>query len=1189
MLLSVARFELRYQLRSPAFWVTFLLFFLLAFGAAASDKIRIGGNGGNVLVNAPFVIVQIAMVLSVFCLFVVAAFVANAVVRDDETRFGGLLHSTRLTRTDYLLGRFAGAWAVGMLVFASVPLGNLVGAAMPWVDPETVGPVHLAWYLQAWLLFCGPTLLVMSAALFALAIATRSMMATYVGVVVFLVLYLVAMGLLDQPRFETAVALGEPFGMAALGLTTKYWTAAERNTLMPALAGVLLWNRLLWLVLSGGILALAVQLYRIEGRPAKARKVQRVTVDALPAATVVPTPTGNPGGWAAVRALVRFDMAATFRNPGYVVLVFFGCVNAAGALWFASQLYDTDTLPVTRVMIDALRGSFTVIPLIIAVYYAGELVWGSRDQRTHEVLDATPAPDWAFALPKILAITLVLVSTLVGSVLAALVVQLLKGYTHLELLHYCTWYVLPESIEVTLFAVLAVFVQTLVPNKQAGWLVMLVFVISQSTLGNLGFEHHLYQYASAPRVPLSDMNAQGQFAAHAAWFRAYWSAFALVLVVLSQALWRRGTVVLLGARLRRLPARLAGPAGVVAGSAVLLMAGLGGYIYYNTNVLNPYRTAEAEDRWTADKEKATLPFELLAQPRIRAVVLDVALYPAQSRVVTHGSYVLENRSGAPITTVHVNLPRDLQVTQMALEGATLAQELALFNYRIYRFAQPLAPGGQATLRFATVRAQRGFRNRGNETRVVDNGTFIDNSEITPTLGTNRSDFLSDRIKRRKYGLPAELRPAKLEDEAARGFNMLRRDSDWVDADLTVSTVADQLVIAPGYQVAERVENGRRIARYRTDAPIQNFFSIQSARYQVARDQWHDVQLAVYHDPAHDHNTALMIEAMKRSLDVFSAAFSPFQFRQLRILEFPAYATFAQSFANTIPYAESIGFILNRKDPDDIDMVSYVTAHEVGHQWWGHQLISADQQGGTFLVESMAQYSALLVMEQLYGRAQIRKFLKLEMDRYLRARGGERLEELPLERVENQPYIHYQKGGLALYLLKEELGEAVVNHTLQRLLKEYAFKAAPYPNPRDFLRLLREEAGPGHEQLISDLFERITLHDLKAVQATTHQLPDGQWETTLQVTARKLYADGTGKETETPFQAAFAVGLFTAEPGKKGFKAESVLLLRRESVHNGAQRIVLRSATAPAYAGIDPYNTHIDRNTDDNVVAVQRGP
>ncbi|MFM7120807.1 MAG: hypothetical protein ACKOZX_11305, partial [Gammaproteobacteria bacterium] len=62
-----------------------------------------------------------------------------------------------------------------------------------------------------------------------------------------------------------------------------------------------------------------------------------------------------------------------------------------------------------------------------------------------------------------------------------------------------------------------------------------------------------------------------------------------------------------------------------------------------------------------------------------------------------------------------------------------------------------------------------------------------------------------------------------------------------------------------------------------------------ARYAVARDRWNDVELAVYHHPPHDTNVRTMLEAMKVSLEVFSKDFSPFQFKQLRILEFPAYA------------------------------------------------------------------------------------------------------------------------------------------------------------------------------------------------------------------------------------------------------------------------------------------------------------
>ena len=89
--------------------------------------------------------------------------------------------------------------------------------------------------------------------------------------------------------------------------------------------------------------------------------------------------------------------------------------------------------------------------------------------------------------------------------------------------------------------------------------------------------------------------------------------------------------------------------------------------------------------------------------------------------------------------------------------------------------------------------------------------------------------------------------------------------------------------------------------------------------------------------------------MKKSLEYFSREFSPYQHRQVRILEFPRYATFAQSFPNTIPYSESIGFIARIKE-DDIDYPFYVTAHEVAHQWWAHQVIGGNVEGATVAAE-----------------------------------------------------------------------------------------------------------------------------------------------------------------------------------------------------------------------------------------------
>jgi ABC-2 type transport system permease protein len=638
--------------------------------------------------------------------------------------------------------------------------------------------------------------------------------------------------------------------------------------------------------------------------------------------------------------------------------------------------------------------------------------------------------------------------------------------------------------------------------------------------------------------------------------------------------------------------------GVIAVFGVMAWAGTGAFIYYNTNVLNHYETTPERDRSSAEYEKALLQYEAVPQPRITDIKLDVDLHPREVRAVTRGEYLIENRTSAPLEHVHVrwNTERRLTMNELAVDGAKMEREFAEHHYRIYRFDPPMQPGERRKILFTTTLEERGFPNASPLTRIVANGSFLDSTEITPLLGMARDGLLIDRAKRRKYGLPAELRPPKLEDEAARANQYLRHDSDWVNAEITLTTDADQVPIAPGQKISDTTEGGRRTLKTRTEAPILAFFSMQSARYAEEHAVWSregmsPVDLTVYYHPDHVHNVQRMLDAMKLALGVYTEAFSPYQFKQARILEFPSYESFAQAFAGTVPYSEAIGFIQNHPDkPEDgdekIDLVTYVTAHEIGHQWWAHQVIGADKQGMTMLSETFAQYSAMLSMERLYGPAMVRKFLKYELDSYLKARGTEVVEELPLVRVENQGYIHYRKGTLVMYWLKEAVGEETVNRALRRLLAKYSFKPAPYPSSSEFVALLREEAGPEHDQLITDLFEKITLYDMKAKDASSKRRADGTYEVTFTVEGKKLYADGKGKETEAPLSEMFELGVFAAQPGKKGFSKESVLAFERRTVTTGAQKVSFVVASEPKWVGVDPYNKRIDRNSDDNLVEVK---
>ncbi|MDH7973589.1 M1 family aminopeptidase [Sphingomonas sp. AR_OL41] len=1193
MFAKIASFELRYQLRNPVFWVVAILFFLLTFGSMTVEQIRIGG-GGNIHKNAPVAIAQTQLILSVFFMFVTTAFVANVIVRDNESGFGPMVVTTRVKKFDYLFARFLGAYLAAAISFVAVPLAIWLGSLMPWVDADLLGPNRWHDYAFSYLVFALPNLFLTSAIFFAVATMTRSMMYSYLGVVVFLVLWFVLNTVLrSKPELRELTGLVEPFGAGAFGNATRYWTATEANSLTPAFAGTLLVNRLIWIGVAFLALVIAYSRFSFAEAGISRRKLRRqARKDAKLAAaaplivTRLPALRPADAAWARFAARCRFEMRQVLRSPAFAVLMLVGLFNATAGLLVGNEIYGTPARPLTFATIGILQGAFTFIPLIIAIYYSGELVWRDRERKMHEIIDATSLPNWAYMVPKSLAVTAVLIATLIVSIIAAIIVQLARGQSNVELGQYFAWYLLPSSVDLALTAILAVFVQALSPNKYVGWGVMVIYLVATITLSNIGFEHPLYNYGSTGNERLSDMNGAQVGRALGWWLRLYWGAFAVMLAVLAHLLWRRGTEVKLMPRLRRLPRRLAGPAGAIMLAALLVFVATGGYLFWNMNILNQYRTQDDGERMLADYEKKYLPYEKVLQPSLTDITMNVALYPAERRAEFSGQYRFVNDTGAPVPALHVRLQdRNTAIKAIDVPGAKLSMDDAVLKYRIYTFATPLAPGATGTLTFRTERVQHGLRANGDDTALIGNGTFLNNAQFAPQLGMSRDGLLDDRVKRRKYGLEPELRMAKLEDTSAQRRNYVG-DADWVHSDITLSTSADQVPIAPGRKVSDTIADGRRTAHFVSGAPILAFFSVQSARYAEKSAMADGVKLTVYYDPKHSYNVDRMLAAMRTSLGYYRAHFGPYQFDYARIIEFPGYATFAQAFAGTIPYSERIGFIADTRDAEKIDYVTYVTAHELGHQYWAHQLISADMQGGTIMVETMAQYSALMVMKHLYGEDKIRRFLKYELDNYLRSRGSERIEELPLDRVENQPYIHYRKGAVVMYLLQDRLGEDRVNHMLAGLLDKYRFKSQPYARSLDlvngFLSLART---PAEHELVLDLLDRITIYDLKAPTATVRKLADGKFETSITIDAAKFYADGKGKERATPLADDIDIGLFDARPGLGAFAAKDVISMTRLPVKSGKQVIKVVSTRKPAFAGVDPYNKYIDRNADDNVAAV----
>jgi ABC-type transport system involved in multi-copper enzyme maturation permease subunit len=1185
--LRLAGFELRYQLRRVATWVYFVVFGAVAFLVVAGLGGAFGGDSGDAisLINSPHRIAHLLAMLSILGVPVTAAFAGNAVYRDFHTGSYPLFFTTPIRPASYLAGRWLGAVAANFVALLGGIVGALLACAWPTVDPGRVGAFDPVAYLVPLGVIVIPNLLFTAAIFVTLTALTRKMLPTYAGGMALLVGWAIAQAFTRAVDEYWLTRLGDPFALAPLTLATRYWTLAEQNALRVPLGGPMLWNRVLWLAVGAAVFALGALAFRFRQTAGEARSVRAREPEEAPAEPLHPRPAARSFTFAThlrqLAAETRRSIREVVANVWFYVLVGLCLLFVSVAATQLGAIYGTRTYPVTYKVLELVGGTFVLFVVIIITFYSGELVWNERESRAAGIHDSLPVPTWVPFLARFLALLAVVYALQAAAMACGMAIQAAHGYTRFEPGLYLRSLFFHQVVSAYLpILVLALLVQTLVNHKYVGYLAVIAVYVGQGLVYFLlGVKHNLLTYGGMPALTYSDMNGFGHSLQAWRWFALYWTSVGALLLVAAHLFWVRGRETGLKWRLRLARRRLTAPLlGVGAGLAALVLA-TGGFIYYNTNVLNHFESESEGERIQATYEKRYKRFEWVPQPRLTAAVLDLDVFPRTRDLRLRGAYTLTNRTAAPIDSLHIDLLNTLRVRRLAPDRpARRVVSDSARGYYVFRLERPLAPGDSLHLRFDLAHETHGFTNEPSWQPVVNNGTFF-NSQWLPHVGYQGEGELTDERDREKHGLPPRPRAASIGDARARTRNFVSSGADWIAFDVTLSTDAGQTAVAPGYLQRSWTRGGRRYFHYRLDAPIRDFYAILSARYAVRRDRWKGVALEVYYHPDHAYNVGRMLRASKAALEYCTREFGPYQHRQLRILEFPRYAGFAQSFDNTIPYSEEIGFIADVRR-DDIDYPYFVTAHEVAHQWWGHQEAPADVQGAAMLSETLAEYTALMVMEKEYGREKIGRFLRYELDQYLEGRGVERRAEKPLVLVENQQYIHYNKGALAMYALRDYLGEEAVNGALRAFLAEWRFRGPPYPTSLDLMRHLRAAAPDSLKPVVEDLFSHVTLWENRAVSARTRHLPGGRWEVTLTVEAKKLRADSLGNETPLPVRDWLDVGVYAGD---------SLVYLARQRFDASRRTFRLTVAQHPDSAGIDPQHKLIDRRLGDNVMRVAAGP
>lgn len=1195
LFLSFLWFELKLRLKSISTYVYFLVFALIAFlTVAAPDSFSFVGPG-KVMLNGPYAALRLMLNLTFFGLLLMAGIFGPSILRDFQQNTYQLLFTKPITKAAYLGGRWLGSMLTTIGIFFGLVVGLVLGRFAFWTDMSRVMPLDghlLLMYLKLFVDYPVIQVLFVGSLFFMVAALTRNIVVVYLQGVALFAVYLILLTALQSTRSLDLSTPGifDPIGFITIRAIARYWTVVEQNSLIPTWTGVFLWNRLLYI--GVGLVCAAVTLVlfpmRAEGLGTKGGKKKEKSEEeregppkprfhiALPQVHQV---FGVGTSVAQLVSLTRIRLKNIFKEIPFWGITVVMIINTMSNAHFAGKVGDANVWPVTALMVNTVEGSSLLFLFIVATMYAGELVWRERDTRFQQIHDALPSRDWLDWGSRFFAMCSVQVVLLVVVMLCGIASQVMAGYYNFEIGQY-----LEELFVVTLpmvaqFCLFALLVQSLVSNKYLGHAITIAFAVIPSFAQGGGFENRLYLFNWTTSYTYSDMNGYGHFKAGYFWSLAYWIFWTLMLVAFAMMLSPRGTDTAWKHRFAHAKRSTGLMPYAVSFAALTLACGV--WYFYNTHVLNWYHTAKMDRHIQAEYERMYKKYERLPQPKIVAVDTKVDIFPETRTFDAFGTYWLMNKTDAPISEVHLVDAQQSFYAASFDRPSSLAMEDKVHGYRIFKLGEPLKPGETMRMFFHVGYASYGFRNNGEVAQFAYNGTFFD-QDYMPKLGYNRGGEIDNPVYRREEKLPPFQELAPRGDPYYRNVNLFTPDSDWIKYHTIVSTSGDQTAISPGYLQKKWTANGRNYFEYSMgDVEVLNFYDYNSGRYLVKSEPYNGVNVEVYYDKHHPYDVDDMIAASKAGLDYYGKAFGPFQFKQYRVIEYPRYRNFAQSFPNTIPFSEGIGFIGRVEKEDDIDFTYFVTAHELGHQWWAHQLIGGAVKGSNMMSESLAEYSALRVMEKKYGARNMRKFLRQELDGYLRGRASEVRHEPPITLVENEPYVWYQKGSLVFYALSDYIGEDTLNAALKSLLDKWKFKGPPYPDTRDMVAELRAKTPPELQYLVTDMFERITLYDNKVESATVTETPDHKWKVHMVVASKKLYADGDGKETPAPLHDLVEVGVMTGEKGKEeALHTEKIWLTQEKTPVN----FVVDKK--PTRAGIDPFSKLIDRNPEDNLMDVK---
>jgi len=1178
-LLRVVRAEWAYWRHTRALPFQIFVFFLVGFLVGTSEVVLIVGPTTPVYKNAPTAVIQGALVGLLFSLFAVSLFLGRSAARVFEEGLADWEFALPLSPRALFWGRFFGALALSLLVVLMLPVGIETGVHMPWVDPDKVGPIRMDAHLEALGGFILPGLLSVAALLYGMAFAFRSHRAAIAGGVGLFFLFILTDLILSNLNLERWAFWVDPFGLGWVNYAVRYWTPAELNHRLVPLSLPYGISRLLWVGLPLAWLAFLSHRFQMVLAPGRERR--RGTDMSEPSPAVRAVLPGRPRQYGRFRLLLaemRFSLRLLLTSWVFWVLVaVFGLVILANfmfAFLLGRGAHEPLAMPTTAGVLNLMSEHTLILVILLVAVFAGELVQGERERGVLEWTAVTPARPFALAA-RTLALLAAIVLVIVLFALAGVCMQVLL-HTPIRWGLYAGWLLYILASPVIPYAALALFLHTLIPRKFLAHMLMVGVFLFLLFADKLGIEQAVFGYGFIPASPignLSDMAGfRPYFPYHLVWM-LLWGLAAGVLLWKAWMFFRLPALEPLRWRIRgwkRVFHVWDGIALGVLGGAFLFL-GVG--IYRELYVRRPWMDRKTREVRSASYEKRFKHLELAPVPRLVHLAARMDLFPSRMGYVAHVRAVYINRDTLPVESLLVeNLPSPpYTVENLIISRAHTVMDSGVYPWvALWRLLPPLLPGETLVVEAdISCRPPLVTEDDPYACGVLPRGSLV---HLTPPLifGYDARKELSARRLRRKYGLSPE--PVEIPPDTPRadflGFPRFTFD-------LVVSLPArdPQTVVTGGMGVAAWEEGGRRFVRFLGDRPATwglGGLTVAVAPYAKRVDSLEGIQVELYFSPDHRWNADTVLQGALAALRYHIRHYGSYPHPVLRIAEFPSlFGDYAQSLASFIPYGEGMGF-LTRMREDQIPYPVFVIAHEVGHQWWAHQLTPAMVLGAHFLTESFSEYVAIRVMSEGRPPKVLARFLKHELDRYLRARQGAFREERPIV-FSTSPAVYYQKGSVVTHATASLLGHETYAGILRELIAAFP-DPPPHPSVRDYLERLYAQTPSELQPVLRDWHEEVVIYDLRARKAWR------EGDTLfLTLESQKFQVEGESEQA-VAFYEPVDVGLFAGD---------SLLEVRRVWIRDGKHTYSLPSVPVKVErVEVDPFFERINRTWEEREVAVR---